>query len=498
MWRKFVRLIGLIFLISAMGIAGGALYTQYVFQEPFYISWSRMLQPELEWQKAKYPSLRPAFEIADRLIPAPGHHDVFEKTSAAGPSAQPTRWSSTVIGPQTEKVSNNDVPGANETVVASSRDIAAAIRDATPGEVITIKPGEYIFSGKSIAVNANGSKTHPITLRAPKFGTVTLLLNTLEGFHVRGAHWIFENLILNGVCAKHANCEHAFHVVGDARNTVIRNNWVSNFNASLKVNGAQGRFPDNGTVAQNVFINDTPRQTTSPVTLVDIVGVNNWVVEANFIADFAKARDNRTSYGAYFKGGGSHNIFERNLIRCDWRHRGGKRIGFSFGGGGTDKNACRDGRCVHEHIRGVMRNNIVMNCPNDVGVYLNKSAETRIHNNLLVDTRGIDARFPETSAIIRNNVIDGRILGRTGGSYEETGNIISTLQAALNGNVSSDVFADPRSGNLSVTDDEALKTSGVKIPDPAPDFCKRKYPNGHTQVGPFLIDGKPHCMRKTP
>src|SRR3546814_1462175 len=83
------------------------------------------------------------------------------------------------------------------------------------------------------------------------------------------------------------------------------------------------------------------------------------------------------------------------------------RIGFSFGGGGTAQRFCRNNSCTNEHYDGVARSNVIMDCPNDVGIYLNKSKGTLIHNNALINTRGIDVRFAGTSALIVNTVIDG-------------------------------------------------------------------------------------------
>lgn len=457
-----------------------------------------MVKPDLLWQKGKYPSLKPAFDFGESLLTEPDPRNEFGKIADREKLPRPSTWSNAAIGPQKDVSARNDVPGQAEITVSSATELVNAIRNATPGETITIKPGEYLLSGRSIEVTPAGSITDPIVLRAQAFGSVRLLLNTLEGFHVRGSHWIFENLIINGVCPRDAKCEHAFHVVGDARGIVIRNNWISSFNAALKVNGSNGRFPDDGRVANNVFVNDMPRQTTSPVTPVDIVGASNWTVEGNYIADFAKAQGDRISYGAFFKGGGTNNVFERNLVRCERRHRGGTRIGFSFGGGGTDRSACRDGRCPKEQTGGVMRNNIVMNCPNDVGVYLSKSGNTRIDNNLLIDTRGIDVRFPESTATVRNNVIDGRIYARDGGTFTAAGNVMSDFQAALNRDISNDYFEAPRTGNLTITDRNALATKGVDISGLDRDICNREISERHRHVGPFSPETSPPCISEAP
>src|SRR3546814_17814635 len=88
------------------------------------------------------------------------------------------------------------------------------------------------------------------------------------------------------------------------------------------------------------------------MTVRDCVSVSRWRVQRNIIADFAKDGGNFTSYGAFFKGAGEENIFEQNLVRCELRHSGQRRIGFSFGSGRPGRRFCRDGRFNAEPRRG--------------------------------------------------------------------------------------------------------------------------------------------------
>ena len=55
-----------------------------------------------------------------------------------------------------------------------------------------------------------------------------------------------------------------------------------------------------------------------------------------------------------------------------------------------------------------------MNCPEEVGILLNKAWNSKIYNNTLINTVGIDVRFATSTADIRNNLITGRILDRNG------------------------------------------------------------------------------------
>lgn len=313
-------------------------------------------------------------------------------------------------------------------LIADAAQLQGALDQAQPGDVIAFAPGRYAFSGPSLAVRRAGRADAPITVRALQPGTVTLEFDLLEGFIVDAPHWIFEHLTIVGTCRNHGDCEHAFHVVGNGQHTVIRGNDVREFNAHLKINGAQGRFPDRGQVIGNRLFNTTARKTDNPVTVIDLVAANDWLIEANLIADFVKDGGDFTSYGAFAKGGGSGNRFERNAVLCEHRLRGvaGRRIGLSFGGGGTGASVCRDGRCVVEHDNGTMESNLIAAC-SDNGIYVNRGARSRLVHNTLIDTAGINVRYVESAAHAEGNLSDGPIRARDGASLQDIDNRATSL-----------------------------------------------------------------------
>jgi len=308
-------------------------------------------------------------------------------------------------------------------MIVDASQLQGALDQAQPGDVIAFAPGRYAFSGSSLGIRRAGRADAPITVRALQPGTVTLEFNLLEGFVVDAPHWIFEDLTIIGTCPNHSDCEHAFHVVGNGQHTVIRDNEVREFNAHLKINGAQGRFPDHGQVIGNRLFNTTARRTDNPVTLIDLVAASGWLIEGNLIADFVKDGGDFTSYGAFAKGGGAGNHFERNLVLCEHRLRGaaGRRIGLSFGGGGTGAAACRDGRCVVEHDEGSMHSNVIAAC-SDNGIYINRGAQSRLLHNTLIDTAGINVRFADSAAHVEGTLSDGPIRARDGASLREVDN----------------------------------------------------------------------------
>lgn len=497
--RRLTRLCLFFGVIGLIVLGAASLTTHYLFQEPAHVTWSRYLTPEFDWQRQKYPSLRWAFDILEIGLVKTDPRDKFE-IAATGPASLsgPSGWKNTLVGPQQ---GGGTAPYENATEILFVDTVSAfksAIKSAQPGTVIQFQPGVYDFSRQSLQLTRAGQAGRPIVVRASELGSVRLRFSLLEGFHVLAPFWTFENLMIEGTCRTDSSCEHAFHVVGDSEGVVIRNNWVTNFNAPLKVNARRGQFPDNGLVANNFFGNERPRKTANPVTLLDIVAASGWQVRKNVIADFAKAGGDHISYGVFFKGAGKNNLFEQNLVRCEWRHHGGTRIGFSFGGGGTSKSACRDGKCGVEHRDGIARNNIIMNCPNDVGIYLNKSARTLIHNNLLVNTRGIDVRFPETDAVIVNNIIDGRIFARDSGAFTETSNRLSSTSAVLLRNVSEAIFANPKDGDFRLRGVDVDLDIGTTVTVGSSDFCDQRYSTVASHIGPIQYGRKLNCAPVVP
>ncbi len=340
-------------------------------------------------------------------------------------------------------------------LIGSVEQLREALRSVQPGDVLEMLPGTYRIGYPALSAAAAGRAGAPITLRAARLGFVTFESDTVEAFSVRGPYWVFENLDIRGVCGSDADCEHAFHVVAGASHVVIRNNRLTDFNAHLKINGENGSFPDDGRIEFNTITDDRPRSTSNPVTPIDMVGNDGWVVSGNLITDFIKADGDDVSYGAFAKGAGSHNMFEGNVVLCEDKLRGfpGERIGLSFGGGGTGAEYRRDiGKSGLEQSASIMRDNLIAFC-SDVGIYLNRSAGSAIEGNTLIDTAGIVSRFPESSAEISNNIVDGVIRGRDGGGVSGGGNAQSPLLGLFLGwHPQRALFSDPARLNLAWRD----------------------------------------------
>jgi hypothetical protein len=315
-------------------------------------------------------------------------------------------------------------PATGETHwVRDAAELKAAAARARAGDVILLTPGRYLLSGWLQPKN-DGTAEHPIIARAETPGTVVIEINS-GAIHQDRAHWIYENLVLEGHCGgRDVPCEHAFHVVGGAHDVVIRNNLIRNFAAHIKVNGEHGQFPDSGLLQFNTLTNDNVYGHGS-LTPFDLVGASHWIVSDNHVSHFVKEWGKNASYGVFMKGGGEGGRIERNVLICttdgDISHFG-SRVGISLGGGLTEKPFCPDKECIYEHRGGVVINNVVMNC-NDFGIDNNRSIRSLIAHNTVINTYGIGVRGIPSDAEVYGNAVDGAINARRGGTLVSSRNL---------------------------------------------------------------------------
>ena len=382
---------------------------------------------------------------------------------------------------------------AHAQALANAEIIRDALENATPGADLILAPGRYRFDRK-IALNRPGAPNAPITLRADPPGSAELQFDAPEGLHVRAPHWRFEGLVIRGVCADHNRCEHAFHITGEADDIRVRDCELVDYNAHIKGNGEPVGddeayvWPDDVHIERTVFYNTTPRQTANPVTPIDVVGGRRWIIRDNFIHDHQKAQGDGISYAAFLKGNSRDGLFERNLVVCELLHRGGVRLGLSFGGGGSGPpRICEESTCTPEHQGGVMRNNIILDCPTDVGIYVNAGRDVQLLHNTLVGTTGVDLRFGSTRATVRGNVMDGRIRERDGGQGILTDNLEQADPAW---------FRDVAALDLSLVGDPPLVDQATEavVTD---DFCGRQRDGSH-DLGALEYSAGPPCALDGP
>lgn len=374
--------------------------------------------PLYQLQKYLEPAIRTPLEMAQRM--GKGQQARTLPLQQFGHAAQPIPVSASAVHTHGYSLSRLKT-GGREWLVTTSTPLPMIMAQATAGDVITLQPGEYDLGGGT--TGQPGRPEAPIYLRAEQPGTTHIRLSGL--FYVTQPYWIFENLNLKGNC-RHSGgpCEHAFHVVGAAEGTVIRNNHLQDFYAHIKVNGLKGHFPSKGLVQFNTFSNGGNYGLNGALAPFDLVGASDWNFSDNLVHHFVKAWSSHASYGIFMKGGGSHGRIERNLVVCTGDgaiSHYGSRVGISMGGGLTEARFCPDKKCLYEHADGLVANNLVMNC-NDFGIDNNASLRTVAVHNTLLNTYGIDARGIPSTLYAYGNYLSGHVISKRGGEIEEKNN----------------------------------------------------------------------------
>ncbi|MBK5943870.1 hypothetical protein CCR79_08270 [Halorhodospira halophila] len=317
-----------------------------------------------------------------------------------------------------------------ETVsVGDSDELETALREAQPGETIELRPGDYVLP--SLTLRTDGEADAPITVQSVIPGKARIWSDHTTLMKLYGAHWHFRGLDFQG--SRSAN--HAFHIVRGADDVVLEGNRFQNFHAAIKANGegSPPSFPDRVRIHRNVFNNETARDTNQPVAAINVNGGRDWVITENFISDigYAAERHGVSTSTAFVKGGAYGATFDRNVVICEWRHTGGYRAGMSFGGGGTGERYfdrrgmehCRENCPEVRNSR--MTNNIILNCPNHAGIYLNQAHDVLISNNTVYDAFGVIAQFPHTAARVQDNLMTGRVWTRRDAQVDTAGNLTS-------------------------------------------------------------------------
>ncbi|MCP4265755.1 MAG: hypothetical protein GY777_09295, partial [Candidatus Brocadiaceae bacterium] len=139
----------------------------------------------------------------------------------------------------------------------------------------------------------------------------------------------------------------------------------------------------------------------------------------------------------------------------------------------------------------------IARCQNDVGIYLNKAAETQIYNNIIQGSLGIDVRFPSSSAVIINNILDGRIKERDGGLIISDNNLITgdcpwSLSLFQNCQMNN-WYRNPIAGDFRIT--RKNLPSGIDVNNLKNDFCGNPRDPNLSIIGPLqLVGNQANCL----
>lgn len=259
---------------------------------------------------------------------------------------------------------------------------------------------------------------------------------------------------------------HAIQVRGEAgasrftmHNTILEDTGQQLLKGSI---GDNGQHAADGVVACSVF-NYTTSAPSDYTNGVDILGTKRWVIRDNRLS---RIRGPKHASGPAILAWRSaeDTIVERNVIVDSFR---GVALGLTE----------RDGARPYDHLRGVVRNNVIVNLNTwaDEAIEANGAQGARIyHNTVLVQGQvgwSISARFPTASVDVRNNLTNKPVLSRDGG-----------LLVANDGNVTNAAvtwFVNAPGLDLHLSPDGAKAVdAGVALADITEDFDRLPRGNG--------------------
>ena len=244
-------------------------------------------------------------------------------------------------------------------------------------------------------------------------------------------------------------------------------------NAKLTDTGQQllkGSFADNGQVAANglVACSELAYSTSAPSDYtngVDILGTKAWVIRDNRFIRIRgpAARGWKGGPAVLAWKGAEDTVVERNLIVDSFR---GIALGLTPRYGAVD----------YDHLRGVVRNNVVVNLHPwaDEAIEANGARGASIdHNSVLVNGSlpwSISVRFATATALVRNNLSNRSVIERDGGRVTQSGNVTAATRSW---------FIDAPGHDLHLLPSAALAIdAGVGIPDVTTDFDRALRPAG--------------------
>lgn len=385
--------------------------------------------------------------------------------------------------------------GGTRVPVDSETDILAAIAAASPGDVITIEPGEYDFN-QLIRVTADGTAAERIFLRAETLGDVTLNLRHIENFKIYGKYWIFENLVVRGACTSNTSCEHAFHIVGDADDLIFRTNEVVDFASHVKLNGEvvdsgpAKAFPDRIMFIENLWYNTKYVANNAPHNVLNLDGGKSHVVRGNIFGDYgAPASLPKSASAVYPKASTLGMLVEQNLIVCEKNLGDGETVrGIQLGDGAPasicdgDDDQDGIGDCIEngQNQEALIRNNVILNCDNggsSAGIMVSSDRESKILHNTVLSTGKRSGAFyvghPDHDTYWNSNLLEN---GFNTDYAKRT--LVESDNAIVDATTAASLFTNPRMGDLASADSRPLSERVTTSADAPWDFCG--HPRGET------------------
>jgi hypothetical protein len=307
------------------------------------------------------------------------------------------------------------------------------IRRAAPGSTFLLKDGLYPIDNR-ISIEQDG-----ITIRSYSRNREKVIIDgRYRGYilHINASNATIADLSIKN--ARH----HLVHVVGGAHHVTLSNlHLVDARQQFVKANPSGGRFCDYGTV-QNCLFEMTEEGRKHVDTQyggcysggIQVLSASGWRVQDNRFENIFCTNGGLPTHMVLFWQSSRDPIVQRNtIINC------ARGIGFGLGqkkGRRSYDDIDSDLTGDASHFGGVIRRNVIFGNIGrffNTGIGIENAWNAEVLENIVYSTgdtfSAIDARFPASNPVIRNNLVNKRITVRDGAVPRLENNVVQLSQA---------------------------------------------------------------------
>jgi parallel beta-helix repeat protein len=311
--------------------------------------------------------------------------------------------------------------GAVDIIVTNVTELTTAINNIAPGQRILLAPGTYVLSQRFVLdASKSGTALNPVSIGSRDgLGTVTIDADgNEEAFLLTGVTFFtFEGLRITG------GAYHAIKVDAPSTDILIQNNALfdntrgTDLDSQASAIKGGGSAPVGGIYASRVTIQNNEIFQLAPFAGTNFQGIDcnackSWIIRNNFIHDIRAAT--LTGTGIQFKSGSADTVIENNVVRNSGL------VGINYGGFGTPSW----GGELFEHVRGIVRNNIVTDTA-DAGISVINTRDGKVYNNTLYNNGFTpDVRVAAVNLEYRNNILDRALNLRDGTTATQSNNLV--------------------------------------------------------------------------
>ncbi len=339
-------------------------------------------------------------------------------------------------------------PSGNINNVDTVESLQSAVNNASPGDTILIADGTYPLNGVYLRID-----TPNVSVRSASGERSAVILDgnyiTTEIFQIVASDVTIADLTLREAY------DHPVHVMSTESshtlNTLIYNvHIIDPGQQAVKINpaasGSLGYFADDGVIAcSHIELTDAGRihiRDNCYTGGIDAHQAQGWMIRDNLIASFW-CESGLSEHGIHLWRGCRDTIIERNVLNDNARGIG---LGLVTSGTGRTypEELCPLASGYVDDFGGIIRNNFVSaNDGNlfasqygfDCGICLWNACNAQVLNNTVFTAdsgntfSSIEWRFPNTNAVIFNNLVNHQMRERDGALGTLTGNL-TTAQAS--------------------------------------------------------------------